>query len=100
MSTLKELQESALSLIALLKLHLHLLVYCFQALVMFVQSVELVDQFLVIIERQKLFHLLDLLYLSLLCGYLLLHLLHNPLVTGYLLLHFRDGLRLSRFGLL
>ena len=48
---------------------------------MLVQRVELVDQLLVVVQRQKLLHLLDLLDLRLLARYLLLHLLHHPLVV-------------------
>jgi hypothetical protein len=51
-----------------------------------VQSVKLIDQLLVVVQAQKLLHLLNLLYLGLLCSYLLLHLFHYTFISGYLLL--------------
>lgn len=81
MSALEKLQERAFPLIALLELYLHLLVDLFEALVVFIQSIELVDKFLVVIEAEELFHLFDLCDLCLLSRDLLLHLLHDALVT-------------------
>ena len=48
---------------------------------MFIESVELIYQFLVVVKAQKLLHLLDLLYFSLLPCDLLLHFAHHSLVT-------------------
>ena len=53
---------------------------------MLIQRVEFIDQLLVVVQAQKLLHLLDLLYLGLLCCDLLLHLLHYSLVPHQLLL--------------
>ena len=57
---------------------------------MLIECVELVDKFLVIVQAQKLFHLLDLLYFSLLSSYLLFHLFHDSFVTSEFLLQLRD----------
>jgi len=53
---------------------------------MFIQCIELIDQFLIIIKAQKLFHLLDLLNFSLLSSNLLFHFLHYTLISSELFL--------------
>ena len=59
---------------------------------MLIQRVEFIDQLLIVVQAQKLLHLLDLLYLGLLCRDLLLHLLYYALVPHELLLELSGAL--------
>jgi hypothetical protein len=63
----------------------------------FIECIELINQFLIVVKAQKLLHLLDLLNLSLLPSYLLLHFTHHSLVAGDLSLQV-SYLRVVRFS--
>ena len=76
-SLLEQLQERTLPMVALLQLSLQLLSLRLVQLVVVIQLVEVVHQFLVALDSQLCLHLLHVLDLFLVASKLLLHLLHH-----------------------